>query len=119
MEEWVEKLEIDMIPAAYQDFAELIGVKALYKLAQAFGGSTIYIPKADSILRPARDQQIKQEFNGYNHADLAEKYNLTEKWIREICGPGHHKDQMSIFDFIDNPNNPEKITEVLPRYRPE
>ncbi|MEF2968342.1 Mor transcription activator family protein [Paenibacillus sp. M1] len=101
MDEWVNDLDIEMIPDAYREFAELIGVIGFYKLAQAFGGSTIYIPKADTILRPARDHHIKQEFNGYNHAELARKYDLTEKWIREICGPGHHKDQMTIFDFID------------------
>ncbi|MFR9189718.1 MAG: Mor transcription activator family protein [Anaerotruncus massiliensis (ex Togo et al. 2019)] len=35
------------------------------------GGSTVYIPKPESLIRPVRDARIKAEFNGYNHIELA------------------------------------------------
>lgn len=100
MEDWIKDLTMDMIPEAYRDLAELVGIEGLVKLAQAFGGATIYIPKADTLLRPARDINIKKDFNGYNHLELAKKYDITERWVREICGPGHNKDQIDIFEFL-------------------
>ena len=99
---YVNELTPDMIPEGiYKDIAEEIGVVNFIKLAELVGGSTFYIPKADSFLRPVRDSRIKQEFNGYNHTELAKKYNLSERWIREICGEGHCEGQFNLFDYIE------------------
>ena len=99
----INELTPEMIPEGiYRDIAEQIGVEGFIKLAELIGGATIYIPKADSFLRPVRDLRIKQEFNGYNHTELAKKYNLSERWIREICGEGHAKGQYSLFDYMEN-----------------
>lgn len=46
--------------------AEEIGADNLLKLAVLVGGSTFYMPQAESILRPLRDQKIKEAHNGYN-----------------------------------------------------
>jgi len=103
MEGFINELTPDMIPdGIYKDIAETIGVANFIKLAELIGGATIYIPKTDSFLRPVRDLRIKKEFNGYNHTELAKKYNLSERWIREICGEGHAKGQCSLFDFLDD-----------------
>jgi len=100
---WIKDLTVDMIPEGpYRDIADTIGVANFIKLAEFVGGSTIYIPKADSFLRPARDLNIKKEFNGYNHSDLAKKYNLSERWIREICGEGHLEGQITLFGNEEN-----------------
>ncbi|WP_032122029.1 Mor transcription activator family protein [Clostridium amazonitimonense] len=103
MDGWIKDLTVDMIPEGpYRDIADTIGVVNFIKLAEFVGGSTIYIPKADSFLRPARDLNIKKEFNGYNHSDLAKKYNLSERWIREICGEGHLEGQITLFGNEEN-----------------
>ncbi|MBU5441226.1 hypothetical protein KQI79_04140 [Paenibacillus sp. MSJ-34] len=102
MHEWVKEVTIDMIPETYHDIVEQIGMEHFFKLAQAFGGRTIYIPKSDIILRPIRDKRIKEEFNGYNHVELARKYDLTEKWVREICGPTQDKNQLDLFEYMQN-----------------
>lgn len=99
---FINELTTDMIPEGiYREIAEEIGVINFIKLAELVGGATIYIPKSESFLRPVRDLRIKKEFNGYNHAELAKKYNLSERWIREICGEGHLKDQCTLFDFLN------------------
>lgn len=96
----INELTPEMIPQGiYRDIVEEIGVANFIKLAELIGGATIYIPKAESFLRPARDLRIKQEFNGYNHVELARRYNLSERWIRAICGEGHAEGQLSLFDF--------------------
>ena len=52
--------------------------------SQAYGGLSIYIAKADSVIRSARDEKIRRDFNGYNFKFLVNKYNLSERTIRSI-----------------------------------
>ncbi|SHF45497.1 Mor transcription activator family protein [Desulforamulus putei DSM 12395] len=113
MDGLIDELTPEMIPQGiYRDIVEKIGVANFIKLAELVGGATIYIPKAESFLRPARDLRIKQEFNGYNHAELAKRYNLSERWIRAICGEGHAEGQISLFDLdYSQEENTEEIKE--------
>lgn len=67
-----------------KSIAEEIGTDNLLKLAVLVGGSTFYMPQAESILRPLRNQKIKDEYNGYNDAELARKYGVTPRHVREI-----------------------------------
>ena len=72
MEDLVKELTIDMVPDGdNRIIAETIGVENYYKLCSVVGGSTIYLQKPESVLRPVRDAHIKAEFNGYNHPELA------------------------------------------------
>jgi Mor family transcriptional regulator len=62
---------------------KLIGKEELYKVIEILGGSTIYIPKRDSI--GAHHNSIKQEFrNGASYHELAIKYGYTKSYIRKI-----------------------------------
>lgn len=105
MDELLKDLTLEMIPEGlYKQIAEKIGVSNFYKLAEVVSGATVYIPKPESILRPARDARIKGEFNGYNHPQLAKKYGVTERWVRQLCGEGCAEGQMSIFDYVGPEN---------------
>lgn len=84
---------------------ELIILNKYYKLCSVVGGSTIYLQKPESVLRPVRDAHIKAEFNGYNHPELARKYGVTERWVRQLCGEGKLEGQMSLLDYGDEPEN--------------
>lgn len=106
MEDLVKELTIDMIPDGdNRIIAETIGVENYYKLCSVAGGSTIYLQKPESVLRPVRDAHIKAEFNGYNHPELARKYGVTERWVRQLCGEGKLEGQMSLLDYGDEPEN--------------
>lgn len=101
MDELMRELTLDMLPdGIYKEIAEAIGVENFYKLTKVVGGATIYLPKPDSVLRPVRDARIKAEFNGYNHPELAKKYGVTERWVRQLCGDGKIEGQIDIFDFL-------------------
>lgn len=53
MNKLAEKLTLEMIPdGIWHTVAEEIGVSNLIKLAELVGGANIYIPKADSFVRP-------------------------------------------------------------------
>lgn len=102
MDELVKDLTLDMISEGlYRMIAEAIGTDNFYKLAEIVGGTTIYIPKPESLTRPVRDAHIKAEFNGYNHAELARQYGVTERWVRTLCGPGQTEGQIGLFDLLD------------------
>lgn len=85
LEPWTKDLTSSMLPDGIcKSIAEEIGADNLLKLAVLVGGSTFYMPQAESILRPLRDQKIKEEYNGYNDAELARKYGVTPRHVREI-----------------------------------
>lgn len=94
-----DELTLDMISEGmYRAIAEEIGVLNFLKIAKLVGGTTFYIPKAESLLRPVRDLHIKKEFNGCNYQELAIRYDVTERWVRQICGEGNIDGQITIFD---------------------
>ncbi len=52
----------------------------LEQLYKKFGGFSIYIPK----VMPNYEKKVIAEFNGYNHAALATKYNVSMNTIYRI-----------------------------------
>lgn len=102
MDGLVKELTIEMLPEGpYKQIAEAIGPENFYRLAEVVGGATIYIPKPESLTRPVRDAHIKAEFNGYNHPELARKYGVTERWVRQLCGPGQTEGQIELFELLE------------------
>lgn len=103
MDDLSKELTVEMMPdGLWRRVAEEIGVENVYKLAVITGGVTVYIPRAESVTRPVRDVRIKEEFNGFNHYELAKKYDVTERWVRELCGVGITEGQIGFFDGQDN-----------------
>lgn len=100
-----EELTPDMVPEGLlREIAEEIGCINLIKLLDIVNGDTVYLQRADNILRPVRDKRIKAEFNGYNRSELAKKYNLSERYMRELCGDEQVEGQLILWD-IDNLKN--------------
>lgn len=99
---WIDELAADDLPEPYRQIAQLVGVQNTVRLADSFGGTHLYLPKVESALRALRDRKIREEFNGYNHKELAKKYVLTEKWVREIVSSLEVRDpnQLDLFSVI-------------------
>jgi len=77
--EWLEDFEI---------IEDLIGAEAAWKLAEAFAGSAIYIPK--NILTNRNYNDIRKKFKaGSNYRELSLEYGYTETHVRNII----HKKQ--------------------------
>ena len=111
MDNLSKELTIEMLQEGiYKDIAEVIGIENFYKLTQVVGGATIYLPKPESVIRPVRDNHIKAEFNGYNHPELAKKYGVTERWVRQLCGEGKLEGQIELFDVINGPERSENTS---------
>lgn len=102
LEKMIDEIDETMLPSPYSEYAKIIGVNNLYKLSKEFGGTTIYIPKAESLFKTIRDKKIKEEYNGYNIQALARKYNVCEKTVRNICEKVNVviKGQVSMFEEL-------------------
>lgn len=102
--ELLDRVQMDNLDEEQKVLAELIGLEAFKNLVRAFNGTSIYIPKIESLEKAVRDELIKEEFDGGNYKELALKYGLTERWVRLILY-GKYDDsiegQMNIFDFTD------------------
>ena len=75
----LDRVQMSDLDEEQQQVAELIGLDNYKRLVSVFGGLSIYIPKADAC-----DEQIREEFDGYNFKELAGRYGLTEVRIRSI-----------------------------------
>lgn len=80
----LDRVQMDNLDEEQKALAELIGLEAFKSLVRVFNGTSIYIPKIESLEKTVRDELIKEEFDGGNYKELALKYGLTETWIRNI-----------------------------------
>ena len=94
---WTDSLTIEMLPEQYQPLAEILGVQPLLKLAEQYGGASLYIPKVEALVKALRDKRIQKEYNGYNAKELAQKYELIVNWVLNICKDNPLPEQQSLF----------------------
>lgn len=102
MADLIAETTIEDIAETYRPVAEIIGVEAFARLGEYARGDELYFPKVESIVTPARNRRIKQEYNGYNLKELAEKYNLTTKQISNILKDEPIVGQLTLFDMTEN-----------------
>ena len=95
----LDHVKIENLDEDQRKMVELVGLDGFKSLVRAFGGTTIYIPKAESLERAARDQKIREEFDGGNYRELAAKYGLTERWVRYAILV---REEFSCLEFIMN-----------------
>lgn len=103
----LDRVQLEHLDEEQKVLAELIGLENFKSLVRTFNGTSIYIPKIESLEKIVRDEQIKQEFDGNNYRELALKYGLTETWVRNIVSDKVKEirarpieGQMSIADFL-------------------
>ena len=69
-----------------REIAEVIGIEKYIELSRRFGGEeSVYIQKYSELVKISRKKEILKKFNGYNISELAKMYNLSERYIRQIC----------------------------------
>lgn len=94
----LDEIECGDLPKAWQTLADSIGMVNVIKLCKVFGGTSLYVPKLDSIIAPAKRRVISKEFNGNNHKDLAKRFELSERSVYDIVTEDYwKKNQLSLF----------------------
>lgn len=85
MNELLNMLKIEDLRGEQRELAELIGMETYLKLADIYAGtSRLSIPPIRILTLPVRDSLIQREFNGNNVYQLAKKWELSDKYIRDI-----------------------------------
>ncbi|MGL6105585.1 Mor transcription activator family protein [Romboutsia sp.] len=77
-------LKISDLPPQFENIAMRIGIDITKVLFEEFGGTSVYFPTEKMIYKEARDREIIAEYNGFNHKELASKYNMSESYVRAI-----------------------------------
>lgn len=85
----LQKVKYGDLTPEQQDIADLVGFDTFLKLVQGCGGTSLYIPKAETIGRAARNAMIQADFTGGNLKALAVKYRLSDVQIRSIVAEKH------------------------------
>ena len=76
--------ELDGLPEIYRELVDVVGLEAALRLARYLGGTQQYFPRYDRIELAERNRCIRAEFDGRNQRDLARRYRLTTRQIREV-----------------------------------
>lgn len=99
LKELIEYTALEDIPVKYRNIAEITGVKQYLNLCSYAVGDEIYFPKLESMLIPARNRKIRDEYDGWNVKQLAEKYDLTAQQIRAILKGIPTPEQIDLFTY--------------------
>lgn len=91
----------------FKELIESIGIEKVKKIATVFYGESIYFPKIKETCKEKIKKKIIDEFNGHNYAELSQKYEYSERYIRnvvkfKVSNSKILDNQLDIFDYLDN-----------------
>lgn len=96
--EWMKEVAAEELPEPYQTLVRLVGIEATMAIAEEFGGLSLYFPKLDRLSARLRDERIRAEYNsGRSIQELARRYGLSDRRVREILSESNHPDQLPLF----------------------
>lgn len=85
----LEFLTYSDIPDSVKDVVDVIGIEAFKDLVKLAGGSNLYIPNENNLIKPIRNRKIKEEFKG-SYKDISTKYGISEVQVRNIINSKHN-----------------------------
>ncbi|MCH5348392.1 MAG: DNA-binding protein [Oscillospiraceae bacterium] len=80
----LDNITLKDLDAEQRQLAKCIGMDAYKHLLEHYAGSYVYVRKPDTVTTRARNARIREEFNGCNYQELAQKFGLSEISIRRI-----------------------------------
>lgn len=102
-----QELTLDDLQEKHREYAEIIGIDNLLKLADNFGGTNIYIPQRRELEKYKIYNSIYKEFDGSNLQELTQKYGVSKSTVYKIVNDkiGHRSwdlpGQMTIMDLLN------------------
>lgn len=86
------KKETELYNSVYKEISEIIGLDATLKLYLRFKGQQVSFPVR--LYSPHMIQQkVIKEYDGTNIAELAQKYDYSEKTIRRMIKDSLEEDE--------------------------
>ncbi len=95
---WIAELTQTDFPPQLRELVAIAGIESAVAIAKHYGGCQFYIPKVDAIIRKKRDELVRRDKALLGYKGCAQKYNLSEVWVRQICDhPGDDDQQQDLF----------------------
>lgn len=79
----LEHLTEEYLPENLIDIVQAIGMDSFRGLVRIAGGSNLYIPNENSLIKPIRNKMIKDSFKG-DYKSLSKQFGISEVQIRNI-----------------------------------
>ncbi len=93
---WVSNPDTAHRMKDFRLIANVIGQEKAMALADYFNGTVLYVPKLDEVLRNRKHELIREDRRkGVPYRDIALKYNISDRWVREIVD--HQEDKQLSF----------------------
>lgn len=98
--------ELEDLSELHQEYAKVIGISGMIALSKHFGGTQIYIPKYEELIKFAKYKNLLAEYQkGVPIKTLAKRYDVSESTIyhliRQRFGGKVLPGQMNILDFLE------------------
>jgi len=77
------EIEIELLQESYAQLNEIVGTEQMIKIFELYRGRQISFPMR-LYDRKKVSQQIIEEYDGHNLAQLTQKYDYSQRWIRQI-----------------------------------
>lgn len=79
------------LPEIYQEIEAILGRDAAWQLAQHLGGQQVYFPYWDKDHKQRDRSIVRDRAAGMSYCELARKYGLTERRVRDILNSHRFK----------------------------
>ena len=72
-----------MLSPAQRKIADAIGLDAMLRLCEAFGGTQLYVPTLESIAVARRNAEVRRMYaDGARVSEIAQKYGLSTRSVQ-------------------------------------
>ena len=86
------------LPESWQEMVDIIGIKSVLEICRRFGGISLYVPKLESVIAPAKRRAILKEFKGNNYRGLAKRFDISERNVYDIVAEDNwQRNQQKLF----------------------
>lgn len=73
----------DMLSPAQRKIADAVGIDAMLRLCEAFGGTPLYIPTLESIVIARRNAEMRRmHTDGARVAEIADRFGLSTRSVQ-------------------------------------
>ena len=80
----MERVLLEDFSEEIVSFVDFIGVDMFIHICENCGGSQLYFPKKETVLRASRNRQIKKMYNIYSKNEIAKKFGITKRQVENI-----------------------------------
>ncbi|MBO3443705.1 Mor transcription activator family protein [Clostridium sp. CCUG 7971] len=83
----VDDLIYDDVPDNLKDISMVIGMDNFIELIKVVGGTSVYFPSENNMLKAVRNRRIRKEFSG-DYKKISRMYGISEVQARKILRRG-------------------------------